>query len=400
MQHSNVGPSSLEAIILCPGRVKISQGLDDHTSFQAAQGTIAHALCEQFIEHGESQGKYKKDMVINQDGYEILIDQEMISASIMYNTCINVIRKRGQLDGENPFQEYAESKISLKNLGRSEIYGTLDYAAVLPSTKTLYIIDYKYGAGIDVDAYKNPQLIAYALGMLEHIKDSYGYDLKIEKVILGVVQPRIFIGKKVKSWETTPEELLSFFYKHIDPAVTSALYSDKNEFNPGEKQCRWCKAVAICPAIAKQTLMAAQSDFKQISDFKPSKIDTLSTQDIVSIHSKLPLFKKWIKCIEEKIFSELAAGTKIDGLKLVNGRNKKKWTDVQEAEKFLFSGLDDKAWDVKLLSPAKAKKLLEPEFKKVLDNYITILPGKPTVVSDTDKRPSIMTAHEDFKQLT
>ena len=61
------------------------------------------------------------------------------------------------------FSEYVESG-----------FGTGD--CVIIADKTLYIIDFKYGKGVPVDAAENPQMMLYALGAL-HLADML-YDIE------------------------------------------------------------------------------------------------------------------------------------------------------------------------------------------------------------------------------
>ena len=51
---------------------------------------------------------------------------------------------------------------------------------------TLSVIDMKYGLGILVDAYQNPQMMCYALGALELFDGIYD----IQEVKMTIFQPR------------------------------------------------------------------------------------------------------------------------------------------------------------------------------------------------------------------
>ena len=41
------------------------------------------------------------------------------------------------------------------------------------------------------------------------------------------------------------------------------------EFNPGEKQCLWCKAKASCRALMEHTEKVILAEFDNIDDMKP-----------------------------------------------------------------------------------------------------------------------------------
>lgn len=58
---------------------------------------------------------------------------------------------------------------------------------VVLSDKTIEIIDLKYGKGVPVDAYLNPQLMLYALGAV----DKYDIIYEFETVRMTIIQPRL-----------------------------------------------------------------------------------------------------------------------------------------------------------------------------------------------------------------
>ncbi|WP_446923914.1 DUF2800 domain-containing protein, partial [Klebsiella pneumoniae] len=66
-----------------------------------------------------------------------------------------------------------------------EGFGTSD--VVVLSDKTIEIIDLKYGKGVPVDAYLNPQLMLYALGAV----DKYDIIYEFETVRMTIIQPRL-----------------------------------------------------------------------------------------------------------------------------------------------------------------------------------------------------------------
>ena len=90
-EHSPFGPSSLKAIMLCPGRVKMSEGLPDHTSLAAAEGTVAHRLCEMKFRGKRMPNKGK---IVTEEGYEIEVTKEMQDAVKVYVDYINVLRNK------------------------------------------------------------------------------------------------------------------------------------------------------------------------------------------------------------------------------------------------------------------------------------------------------------------
>ena len=80
-----------------------------------------------------------------------------------------------------------------------EGFGTSD--VVVLSDKTIEIIDLKYGKGVPVDAYLNPQLMLYALGAV----DKYDIIYEFETVRMTIIQPRL---DNISTFEIEKEELL------------------------------------------------------------------------------------------------------------------------------------------------------------------------------------------------
>jgi len=378
--HSPVGPSSIAAIILCPGRVNLCEGIEDTTSFAAAEGTVAHEVGENKL-NGKRYPKI--GTVIKEDEYEITVDKGMIDAVKVYEQHIKELRGIPSKSKE----EQIEGKVNLDIFGAPEVWGTVDYSLSLPF-KTLYIRDYKHGQGVTVAAEENPQLMAYALGAAGAMLETY------ETINMGIVQPRSRDGEQIKIWETTPKELLAWAEDVLKPTVNMAL-SDNAPLKPGDKQCQWCRAKDICPALAQEVLKTAQKDFAEFADFQPDQVDALSIDDVEKIYPKLKLMSTWIKAIEARVFNTLAIGEPVKGYKLVHGRRARSWSDEIAATRFLKdSGIDP--YELKLLTPAKAEKLLEKEQKKEVKALISVSEGKPSIVSEKDKREAITTAADDF----
>lgn len=381
-QHSEVGPSGLESIMLCPGKIKMCRGLTDTKGFPAAQGTVAHTCCEKAL-NGWSIPK--EGTIIEQDGYEIEIDAEMLTAVDVYVDHIREIREKYKTAYTI---ERIEQSGSLEWINLPEVYGTADYVMEIPFD-TLYVRDYKHGAGVQVDVEKNPQLMTYALIASQESL------LTFQRINMGIVQPR-GMGKTIKAWETTPDELMAWAEDTLKPAIKLAL-SDTAPLVPGEKQCMWCRASSQCPAIAEYAVKTAMADFKDYASIEPDPPATLTDKQVADIYPRLNILKTWIKAIEGRVFDTVSSGGNIPGYKLVSGRKSRFWRDETQVVDVL-KGLGLDPYETKLITPAKAEKALGKRKKEVQD-YITAKHGKPTIVAEDDKRQAISMAAEDFKDI-
>lgn len=381
-EHSSVGPSGIASIILCPGMVRMQQGLEDKPSFAAAEGTVAHRIGELRL-----NGKKipKTGTIIEQEGHKITVDTDMLDAVDMYVEHINSLRSL-------PFkakEEKIEGKVSLDHIGIPEVYGTVDYALSIPF-KTLFVRDYKHGTGITVEAENSEQLMPYAIGVAGEMLETF------ETINIGIVQPRTREGDQIKIWETTPDHLVKWANTVLKPTVKLAL-SDNAPLVPGEKQCQWCKAKGVCPALAKQALTIAQADFAEYADFTPDEIvETVSIEKITEVYKQLPLLKSFIKAVEARVFNELSIGNRVEGFKLVKGRRSRDWKDELEAVNTLEElGIDP--YLTKVVSPAQAEKLTDKQGKEVIKKLVEYTDGTPSITTEDDKREAITSASEDFK---
>jgi len=381
-EHSEVGPSGIGSIILCPGKVRLSRGLDDVTSFAAAQGTVAHKIGEQRL---LNKPGYKAGEVVEQEGHSITVDAEMLAAVDVYVDHINKIRDTH----ENKYtSEGVEQSGDLSFLDLPKVFGTADYVLSI-HFDTLYVRDYKHGLGVDVQAEGNPQLMSYALIAGQDAINTY------QTIDMGIVQPRV-MGEKIKTWKIKTSELMNWAENVLKPSVTMAL-SDDAPLNPGKKQCMWCRAKSICPAMAKVVIETAQKDFKDFKTIDPYNPDTLTDKQVESIYPKLGLLSDWIKAIESRVFNTLSAGLPVEGYKLVTGRKSRDWSDPDKVERALIA-LDIDPYEKKLLTPAKAEKALGKD-KRRIEKLIIAKKGKPTIVRTDDKRTAITTAQNDFEQF-
>lgn len=92
------------------------------------------------------------------------------------------------------------------------------------------------------------------------------------------------------------------------------------------------------------------------------------------------------------------SGTEYPGFKVVEGRSIRKYTD----ENAVASAVTDAGYDPyekKVLGITAMTSLLgKKKFEELLAGFITKPPGKPTLVPESDKRPALNTAKDDFSE--
>lgn len=362
--HSIFGPSSAHRWLRCPGSIKAEASVPEKESPYAVEGSAAHALAETCLKNKNDTNVWiGKKLLYNNK--EWIIDPEMADYIQMY---IDYVR---EIDGDLEI----EQKVSY-NDWVSGGSGTAD--AIVVKDDILFVIDLKYGKGVKVDAKRNPQGQLYALGALSE----RAVFQKFKKVIIIIHQPRL---EHVSEWETTPDDLYSF--GHWAKGRAQLCIEPNPERVPGDKQCQWCKAKAVCPALSKQTEMVISNQFNDLDEKTIKAPEILSDDQLQFIMSNKKLIESWLKSVEAYVKERIEDGNGFPGWKLVHGRSTRKWNDEEKAERLLrrLLGATD-AYKKTLLTPPAAEKALGKEKKHRIDKLIFKPEGAPVLVSESDKR--------------
>lgn len=369
--HAVLSASSSDRWLHCPPSARLCETYEDKDSNYAAEGTDAHSLCEFKLRKAlgqsakdptESLNFYNEEMEDCAAGYAAYVIKQVEAAK---ETCPDsVVLVEQRVD----FSRWVEQG-----------FGTAD--CLIIADGTLRVIDFKYGLGVLVSAEENPQMKCYALGALELFDDIYD----IDDVTLHIYQPR---RQNVSEWRIPKADLLTWAEEVLKPAADLA-WDGKGEFSCGD-WCRFCKAKNVCRARAEENLKLARHDFKL-----PPK---LTDAEIEVILSKVDELVSWASDIKEYALQQALSGKEWHGFKLVEGRSVRKYTDEASVAKAVSdAGFDP--YEKKLLGITAMQKMLgNRRFKELLAAYIEKPQGKPTLVPDSDKRPAINTAKNDFME--
>lgn len=125
---------------------------------------------------------------------------------------------------------------------------------------------------------------------------------------------------------------------------------------------------------------------------------TLDDEEIASILPRIDDLVAWAGDIKEYALQQAMSGTGYPGFKVVEGRSIRKYTD----ENAVASAVTDAGYDPyekKVLGITAMTSLLgKKKFEELLAGFITKPPGKPTLVPESDKRPALNTAKDDFSE--
>lgn len=263
-------------------------------------------------------------------------------------------------------------------------FGTGD--CVIVADEVLQIIDYKHGLGVLVSAGDdehggNSQMMCYALGAFEVFGDIYD----INQIKMTIFQPR---RDNISTYTISRDNLLKWADEILAPTAQLA-YVGEGEFKAGD-HCQFCKAKATCRKRAEYNLELAKYDFEMPA--------TLDDTEIAAILEKVDEMLSWGNDIKEYALKQAQSGVHFEGWKVVEGRSNRKYTDEKAvAFKVKDTGFDP--YEKKLLGVTAMSTLLgKKKFEELLGELIYKPPGKPALVPESDKRPAMNTAIEDFNE--
>ena len=377
--HAVLGPSSAHRWITCPGSVALSQEVPKQpTTAHAQEGTFAHTLGELEARRallGESvsaETEHWETEVTAEYGADApeLMD-EMREAADGYVDLLQGILE--QHADESPML-MLERRVSP---GVDGVWGTAD--AIVVTAQRVIVVDLKYGKGVPVSAFRNPQLSLYALGALADYGRLLGEPDTAEMV---VYQPRI---RNTSRWSVPVAGLEWWRDEIVLPAAREAL-AGSTLFHPSESACRWCPAAGICKPRAEA---AAAQDFGMDPASK-----VLSNEDFADLLPRLPGISAWVKDVEaaalRRAYDE---GEHIPGFKVVRSGGRRTIQDQDKALDLLAAaGVDKEAvTQVSLVTLAKLEKAVggKDELGKVLGDVLAMSAGRESLVPESDKRAAV-----------
>lgn len=372
-KHAFLSASASHRWLNCPPSAKLCEGMPDESSPYAQEGTDCHELCAYLVE--KALGKDVKDPTEHLSYYSA----EMQNCAEEY--CAYVME---QLEAAKKYcpdpMVFIEQRLDFSRWVENG-FGTGD--CLILADQVLQIIDYKHGLGVLVEAEGNSQMMCYALGALEAFDGIYD----IDRVTMTIFQPR---RDNISTWSCSKKDLLTWANEVLAPTAALA-YEGKGEFKAGD-HCQFCKAKAICRKRAEHNLEMAKYDF--------AMPDTLDEMEIAAILPKIDQLIAWGNDLKDYALTKAQSGTHYEGFKVVEGRSNRKYTDEDAVAKAVTdAGYDP--YEKKLLGVTAMSSLLgKKRFEELLGSLIYKPPGKPALVPESDKRPAMNTAAEDFNDKT
>ncbi len=381
--HALLSASGAHQWMHCTPSARFGEQFPDTTSSFAEEGTLAHAVGEiltRFILGKISEDEFEEKFRIL--AHSPYFTKEMQDYMERYGDFIHETLEEARFSCDNAFAEL-EVKLDFSTWV-PEGFGTAD--CIIVAEPTLEIIDLKYGQGVQVVAENNPQMRLYALGVL----DRYDLIYDITHVKTTIYQPRV--SHKPSTEVLTVEELLEWAETEVQPKAELA-YRGEGKFQPSLDACRFCKGKQVCRERSSQYTQICMP-FWAKEDKKTALLTVEEAGKILIYASEI---RAWLKDLEDLMVSTLENQEPVEGWKLVHGRGKRQYTNSNLAkETLLNAGYPESQILVESLCsvPTLEKKLGKQVVQEVLGEFIETTKGKPTLVVESDSRPSIFAESE------
>lgn len=382
--HALLSASGADRWLNCTPSPRLEEGFKNESSSFAEEGTLAHEFAElnlkKYLGRIDAKDFKKQFAELSKSKYFCVEMLDFVNVHVDYAL--------QQFAAAQKQDKHAvlliEERVDITHL-IEEGFGTCD--VILIASGVMEVIDLKYGLGVRVSAEDNSQLKLYASGALEK------YDLKydIHTVILTVTQPRMDSISSISSWEISAENLVEWGEQTVKPTALIA-YEGTGEQKTGD-WCKFCKASPKCAAQHALALEAAKEAF--------TEPQLLNDEQLTEVYSKIDAVSKWFSSVQSFMYAEAMAGKKWEGLKLVDGQNRRGWSDEEAARELLAGNYKTEEFtNVKMKGIGEIEKLVGKKnfpimFVEVLENKKT----SPSLVPETDKRPA-MVQEDYFDDLT
>ena len=362
MQHSNiVGGSTAKRVIACPGSVALVAKMPPKPSSKYAdEGTLLHEVIAEIVDKAQEPrqfiGRKYEDITLTED----LFHEKLLPAL----QALDAIDPNAQMDIA------VETRVSFGEDILPGVFGSTDLLGRIANRA--YVIDWKFGDGVRVQAEENPQLPFYAAAAMRTPSVSWVFD-GADEIECIIVQPT----RGVSRWVTTPARVKEFEIELVR-AVKIAQQPDA-PLAYGD-HCRWCAAKPVCPLLTGAVDRALQTQIK-----------SLDADKIGEYLANADLLEEWIKELRSLATQMLEKNTPVPGYKLVPKRATRQWVDEATAYEWLTQNFPEaEVVETSVISPAKTDKLLKKAKLSMPDGLVVSVSSGSTLAPESDPRPAVL----------
>lgn len=399
MKHETIGFSTTARWSKCSGSIFMKLKFPIQEESEAmAEGTAYHEgvehVLKDYIYNGFSLDEAHK---IHNDKY---LNDEM--RELVLQTC-QEIRKQIEAIGAKKIEKLGiEEKIMLSealNCG-----GILDFCYIVNTGKERVFVawDHKYGRKL-VEAEGNLQLVAGACAA--HSSEKWG---SFDRAVLHIYQPRAEHPEgPLRRMKLRREDIEDWSAKLTEMAekINRELENEAPTFNPGD-HCDWCPGNGNCTAQLKAAEAAAGVEFLPVEVEETPQLPDPATltpeqKETLVLYTK-PL-ESFLKAVNASVLKEMNTnGAEYSKLKLVRGRTRRAWKDVDKVVEVLEGAGMEKPYEIKPCTlNAVTKALGKKAAEEIFAEHTEKPEGQVQVAPLSDQRaaiePQTKIAEEEFK---
>jgi hypothetical protein len=318
--HSPFGGSVATRVLRCPASVGLVKQVPEYlrrASAYAERGTACHTAMTLLIENARTFESLVDETI---NGYRITADDVENALRPAYAYVATLLDTPGA-------EFYLEQRVVFPTIPGA--FGTVDLIVRIGAR--LYIIDFKFGAGVRVLALYpdgdedvvNAQLAFYAAGARHSLP---GFFAGVDEIVLTILQPVSIDpdSEMVSSVTVTPAELDAFveLYRGVcEEALTPAPRLQSGA------HCRFCPARPICPAHTGPLL-----DLAQFAMLAPTPAAKEAYLQVLADGLDLVHAVEGLRAaLHDQAKRALENGDRVPGYALSAGRAERHWRDENAA---------------------------------------------------------------------
>jgi hypothetical protein len=313
-----LSPSRAARRVACPGSHQLEAQYPDIETESSREGTAAHWVAAEIL-----RGKAMPELGSFTPNGEIVTQEMQDGAELYYDHVREILESSDQIL-QDKLSEYIhiEEEIGVISI-HPNCKGTPDCWAYILNSGEIHVWDYKFGH-TPVDPMDNWQLIEYAAGIIEYLKQKRNINtqtMSFNSIHFHIVQPRDYrSANKIKTWVVSIDELLPYF-DTLRKAEAAAM--QPNALCLPSPECNYCTARHACPALSQTALTVADAALQNLPD-------DLNEQQLGSELRYLEYAQQRLNAritgVKEQILIHLRSGKRIPFYQLDTGRPRERWT--------------------------------------------------------------------------
>lgn len=309
-RHARFGSSNAHRWLACPASPRLSEQAPPEIPSEAREeGTLAHEVLAVSLTQGAQHSLYQTHNVEFTEAIDFALEE--------------IAKLRAHSMAIECYQSFPQDIVPEEQCGgTADVFGygyTLERGA--------FVIDYKHGEGLLVEAEENEQSLFNATAAF--------WRVPVDRILTMIIQPRHWSGQKVRTWEITNTDLVEFHFR-VEAALRAA--SDPNAPAIPGSHCQFCPAAVTCEARAKAGLAVVGLNDIRNADLLPTPED-LPLDALAHILENGAILTNWLNDVRKYAFDMATRrGVPIPGFKVVEAKPQRRFEGdpVETARKLAF----------------------------------------------------------------